>query len=265
MDNDYYAINCVKNIENRNIENSNIEKQSSITFKKNSVVLTMELSEVVETFEHNLKQLEQAQVGNYLSFDEFRNKASSLTARNWDLMEIVNSEMCIFQTTLEKKYGNSKYKEYVEFSKRLASGISKSVISFNVWYYEKPTVLQSLLFKVSKTAEKKYRERKKQLIKDILSFQCYALAHLALRDQVPVFCEMYASPVMRMGWNEYTCARNSGITEFNPTALDNILPMPEDRDIISICFNFLRVLADETGTKFEQRNYMKREGFGYTL
>ncbi|MBS3122242.1 hypothetical protein J4434_05155 [Candidatus Woesearchaeota archaeon] len=228
----------------------------------------MELSEIVETFEHNLKQLEQAQVGNYLSFFEFGEKVKgSSIVSDMERMKQIEEATASFQSILESHFRKTgKYDVMLDFSKRLQSGMKTSVSAFNEWRYDQPTGFQGLLVKISKTAENKYKESKKPLIKAILSFQDYTFAHLALRDHVQKFCEMYQPHLRRVEWGEYeSMFQPSFMNDEIADQLNYMLPVPKHEDIFYVCINFLSKLAHETETKVERRNYLKGEGVFYTI
>lgn len=228
----------------------------------------MELSEIVSTFEHNLQQLKQAQVGQYLSFDEFSEKVKgqSIISDMGRMKQIGEATAC-FQATLESHFRKTnRYNDLLDFSKKLNEGIKTSVSAFNEWRYEQPTGLQGLWMKLSKNAERKYRESKKHLIKDILSFKDYASAHLVLRDQVPKFQEMYGQSLERVEWGKYdSMFQPSFMNDEIADQLNNLLPVPRHEDIVHVCINFLQKLAHETGTKVGRRQYMKGEGALYTI
>ncbi|MBI4454064.1 hypothetical protein HY636_05465 [Candidatus Woesearchaeota archaeon] len=231
----------------------------------------MELSEVVETFEHNLQQLKQAQVGNYLSFFEFDEKVKDPSVvsviSDMERMKQIEEATASFQCTLEYHFRKTgKYDKLLDFSKKLHDGMKTSVSAFNEWRYEQPTGLHGLWLKISKNAENKYRESKKPLIKNILSFKDYATAHLALRDYVPKFCQMYQPRLRRVEWGEYeSMFQPSFMNDEIADQLNYMLPVPKHEDIFYVCINFLAKLAHETGTKVERKQYMKGEGALYTI
>lgn len=228
----------------------------------------MELSDVVSTFEHNLEQLKQAQVEKYLSFFEFSEKRKGpIVVSDMERMKQIEEAVTTFQATLESHFRKTgKYNELLDFSKKLNDGIKTSVSAFNEWRYEQPTLFQGLCIKLSESAEKKYKESKKPLIKNILSFQDYAFAHLALRDHVQKFCEMYQPSLKRVEWGEYdSMFQPSFMNDEIADQINFMLPVPRHEDIFYVCINFLAILARETGTKVERRQYLKGEGAFYTI
>jgi len=157
---------------------------------------TISLKDLEERLQENVEALDNAVISRYMAYRTF--VASTPFAREID--EIMDLSVAFegFQDRYRRLYHKNnlfheKARDIGIFSKRLKDGAKKASIGLEDWRRDKNSIWQRLIGDQNRLTSDRIR-----MIKDVVSFQIYAAAHIILTNHTTEFQELVKNSNLRV-------------------------------------------------------------------